>query len=549
MANEQKEELREMGKSKIQSQSVLGGTLILLIANLAVKIIGAGFKIPLTNLIGDHGMGYFNSGYSVYAGVFIIATAGLPVAVSRMVSESMALGRLKETKRIFFIAYLIFIVIGILGSCVLFFGARQIEAITDLPGTYMVIQAIAPALLFVSLMSVYRGFFQGMSNMAPTAVSEVVEALGKLVVGYLLAYLLLGISDQVAATGAVTGVTFGTFAGFIVLMSIYMKKKKDIYADMDKEQTIRSRRKILWDMVKIAIPITISASVLTLTNLTDLALVGNRLASIEHLLSEDRVTLYGRYTAKAVTMYNMPPTLVMSLCLALVPAVARAYTLGDKRQVKSTAEQALKMTILFGTPCAVGMAVLAPPILQLMFATTDATLLLRLVCPAILFVSMVLVCNSLLQATGNVWIPVVNIFIAGVAKIAVNWILIGIPSVNINGAPIGTSVCYFIYMSLNLFYVIKITKANPLKGLLRIAVSVAVMGAVAWGVYWVGSLLLTGTGRIETGIKLVAAIGVGALVYGMMLLAMGTITKEEIGVLPKGEKIVRLLQKMKLLRG
>ncbi len=536
-----------MGKSKIQSQSVLGGTLILLIANALVKLIGAAFKIPLVNLIGDHGMGYFSAGYSVYSGVFIIATAGLPVAVSRMVSESMARGRLKETKRIFHIAYLIFIVIGILGSCVLFFGAQQIENITKYKGSYMCIMAIAPSILFVSLMSVYRGFFQGMSNMAPTAVSEVVEALGKLIVGYVLAFLFIGISDQVAATGAIAGVTFGTFAGFIVLMAIYLKKKKDIYADMDKEQTIRSRKKILWDMVKIAVPITISASVLTLTNLTDYALVGRRLA--EYLPEGECLELFGRYTGKAVTLYNMPPTLVMSLCLALVPAVARAYTLGDKRQVKSTAEQALKMTILFGIPCAVGMAVLAPPILQMLFASTDATLLLRLVCPSILFVSMVLVCNSLLQATGNVWIPVVNIFVAGVAKVAVNWILVGIPSVNINGAPIGTSVCYFIYMSLNLFYVIKITKANPLKGLLRIAVSVAVMGAVAWGVYWVGSLLLTGTGRIETGIKLVAAIGVGALVYGMMLLAMGTITKEEIGVLPKGEKIVRLLQKMKLLRG
>lgn len=536
-----------MGKNKIQSQSVLGGTLILLLANGLVKLIGAAFKIPLVNLIGDHGMGYFSAGYSVYSGVFLIATAGLPVAVSRMVSESMARSRLRETKRIFFVAYLIFIVIGILGSCFLFFGARQMEAVTKYEGSYLCIMAIAPAILFVSLMSVYRGFFQGMSNMAPTAVSEVVEALGKLIVGYLLAYLFIGISDQAAATGAITGVTFGTFAGFVVLLMIYLKQKKAIYADMDKTQQMRSRRRIFIDMIKIAIPITISASVLSLTNLTDYALIGRRLA--EYLSDEECLTLFGRYTGKAVTMYNMPPTLVMSLCLALVPAVTRAYTLGDKKQVKSTAEQVLKMTILFGLPCAVGMAVLAPPILQLLFVSTDATLLLQLLCPAILFVCLVLVCNSLLQATGHVWVPVLNIFIAGVVKVVVNWSLVGIPSININGAPIGTTCCYFVYMSLNLFYVIKITKANPLKGFLRIVLSAAVMGAAAWGVYYVGNLLLAGSGRIETGVKLVAAIGVGVLVYGMMLLAMGTITKEEISVLPKGDKIVKLLQKMKLLRG
>lgn len=536
-----------MEKKNIQAQSVLMGTMILLLANGLVKLIGAAFKIPLVNLIGDHGMGFFSAGYSVYSGVFVIATAGLPVAVSRMVSESMARGRLRETKRIFAVAYMIFIVIGILGSSVLFFGAKKIEAITKYEGSYLCIMAVAPSLLFVSLMSVYRGFFQGMSNMAPTAVSEVTEALGKLIVGYLLAFLLIGVSDRAAATGAISGVTFGAFAGFVVLMSIYLKQKKTIYADLDPHQPIRTRRQIFAAMIKIAIPVTISASVLTLTNLTDYALVGRRLA--EYLPQEECLTLFGRYSGKAVTMYNMPPTLVTSLCLALVPAVTRAYTLGDKKQVKSTAEQVLKMTILFGMPCAVGMAVLASPILQMLFGSADAALLLQLLCPAILFVSMVLVCNALLQATGNVWVPVVNILLAGICKVVVNWILVGIPSVNINGAPIGTSCCYFVYMSLNLFYVMKITKANPFKGFLRIVAAAAVMGVAAWGVYAIGDILLAGGGRIFVALKTVAAIGVGALVYGIMLLATGTVTQNEIKVLPKGDAIVRLLQKMKLIRG
>ena len=538
-----------MEKQKIQAQSVLGGTLILLLATGMVKLIGAFFKIPLVNLIGDSGMGYFSAGYSVYSGVFIIATAGLPVAVSRMVSEGMARGRLRETKRIFHVAYLIFLSIGILGSCALFFGARKIESVTKYEGTYMVIQAIAPAILFVSLMSVYRGFFQGMRNMVPTAVSEVVEALGKLIVGYLLAYLLIGISDRVAATGAMTGVTFGTLAGFVVLACLYFRHKKTIYTGMDKTQPVRSRRQILLELIKIAIPITISASVFTLTNLTDTALVGIRLDSIKEYLQETPVELFGRYTGKAVTMYNMPPTLVTSLCLALVPAVARAFTLGNKREVRDTAQQALKMTTMFALPCAVGMAALAPPILQLLFGTADAALMLRLLCPAILFVSLVLVCNSLLQATGNVWIPVVNILFAGIVKVVVNWILVGIPSININGAAVGTTSCYFVYMSLNLFYVMKITKANPFRGLLKSLIAVAVMGVAAWGVYALGDALLPGDGRIIVGVKLVAGIGVGAVVYGMLLLATGAICKEDILVLPKGETIAALLQKMKLLKG
>ena len=269
--------------AKSTGQSIVKGSMILLIANFTVKLIGAIFKIPLTNLLGNTGMGYFNAAYSIYAGLFVIATAGLPVAVSKMVSESVVTGNLKETKKIYNAAFMMFLVIGIAGSLVLYFFADSLAQTTEYLESNLAIRTIAPAILFVSMMSVYRGFFQGMSNMFPTAISEVVEALTKLVVGYLLAWLLISKGLPVAASGAVFGVTTGTFLGFVVLMLIHQKKKKAIYAGIELAKPARPMASIVKELFKIAVPVTISASVFTLTNMVDYVLIGQNLNHIKEL--------------------------------------------------------------------------------------------------------------------------------------------------------------------------------------------------------------------------------------------------------------------------
>ncbi len=533
---------------KTLGQSVAKGSAILLIANLTVKIIGALFKIPLQHLIGDEGMGYFNAAYNIYAGLFVVATAGLPVAVSKMVSESMVTGNLKETKRIFRVAYAIFLVIGIVGSAALFLFADEWAATTKFAKSNIAVMAIAPSILFVSLMSVYRGFFQGMSNMIPTAVSEVVEAAGKLIVGYLLAYILLGRGLHIAATGAVLGVTTGSLLSLCVLISIYSGKKKVVYSEIDSSKQPAPTAKILKKLLAIAIPVTISASVFTLTNMIDTVLIGRNLESIQHILSEDRVVLYGRYTGKAVVLFNMPPTLVMSLCMALVPAIARAYVSGDKKTVRITTTQSLKSAYIFALPCAIGLATLAEPILKILYKTDDAVLLLQLIAPAVVFVSMVLVTNSILQATGNVLVPVMNIFMGGVAKVVINSILVSNPAININGAPIGTTVCYFIYMFLNLIYIRKITKADIGFGFwIRPLGAGVIMAVVAYFGY---ALLmgLTGENFLFVLINFVICGGLSVVAYLLTLISLGGITADDMRILPKGEKIAQVFIRMKLMK-
>lgn len=533
---------------KKQGQSIVAGSLILIIANLLVKVIGAVFKIPLVSLLGNEGMGYFNAAYQIYAGLFVVATAGLPVAVSKMVSASTVKGNLKEAKNIFKCAYIMFLVIGITGSCVLYFGAERLQALTKYDNTANAIRTIAPAIFFVSLMSVYRGFFQGMSDMIPTAVSEVTEALTKLVVGYVCAYVLIKKSLPAAASGAIFGVTCGTLLSCAALMLIHTKEKKVIYANIAKSPDSPPLKSICAELIKIAVPVTISASVFTLTNMIDYALIGRNLNSIKDFLPASPTELYGMYTGKAVVLYNLPPTLIMALCMSLVPAVSRANALGNRRLISETTTQSLKFTLMFSLPCCVGLFVLAEPILRLLFSSNDAAVLLKLLSPAVLFVSMVLVSNAILQATGHVMTPVVNIAAGGIFKVIINMNLVSNPAVNINGAPIGTTVCYFVYMLLNLIQIKKITDAKiGISFWIKPFISAVVMAVIA---YILNALLypMFGDGKIMLAILLVICGGISFAAYMLTLLLSGGISKDDISKLPKGETILIILEKLKLVK-
>lgn len=533
---------------KKQGQSIVAGSLILLLANLLVKIIGAVFKIPLVSLLGNEGMGYFNAAYQIYAGLFVVATAGLPVAVSKMVSASTVQGNTKEVKNIFKCAYIMFIVIGIVGSCVLYFGADRLQSLTKYDNTANAIRTIAPAIFFVSLMSVYRGFFQGLSNMVPTAISEVTEAFAKLTVGYVCAYFLIKKSLPAAASGAIFGVTCGTVLSCAVLMLIYIKEKKNIYADMASSPDSPPLGKICAELIKIAIPVTISASVFTLTNMIDYALIGRNLNSIKDFLPASPTELYGMYTGKAVVLYNLPPTLIMALCMSLVPAVSRANALGNKQLISETATQSLKFTLMFSLPCCVGLFVLADPILRLLFPSNDAALLLKLLSPAVLFVSMVLVSNAVLQATGHVMTPVINIAAGGIFKVIINTQLVSNPSININGAPIGTTVCYFVYMLLNLIQIKKITNAQiGFSFWIKPFVSAVVMAVIAYALYGVLSPVLGG-GKLMLAVLLVICGGISFVAYMLTLLTSGGISKDDISKMPKGDTILSILVKLKLVK-
>ena len=568
----------------------LQGALVLAGANLLVKIIGAFFKVPLYNLIGEDGSGIFNVAYQIYTFMFIIATAGFPIAVSKMVAESIAKGDEYDAKRIFESAVFLLGIIGIVGSTVLYVFAEELAALLGNDDSAMGIRVIAPGVFFVSLVSAYRGYFQGKQNMYPTAGSEVVEASAKLILGIAAAAIFMSMAVNISlgkdfdmaakeissahtrtmysATGAIFGVTAGTFLALVLMIIIYSCKEKKAKPVLGQE--IRPRREILKNLIKIAIPITIGASVSSLTSLVDLATIMNRLVvnpdvfdSYSHLfaqgtefaqkaleegwegmmlLQKKANSLYGVYTGQAQTMFNLPLTIVVGLSMSIVPAISTALAERKPGDAQIMTGSVLRITTLFALPCAVGFFVLAEPILRILYSDANGSYLLQKLAFAVPFVALVSVSNSVLQSYGKVYYPVFNMLVGGALKVMMNYMLI--PVWGIDAAPIATTVCYGAIAALNFFcimYKLKI-KINPFDMVARPLCASIVMGAVVLVVYK-GLFEIMPQSRLVT----IASIGIGALVYLAAIVLLRALKYEDVLNLPKGEKIAAIMAKYKLL--
>ncbi len=584
-----------------KTKSFVQGALILGIANLIVKVIGACFKIPLTHLIGDDGMGYFNIAYQIYTFMFIVATAGFPIAISKMVAESTAKGNEQDARRIFTTSLRFLAIIGLAGTALLYFFPNQLENLVSVPGSSLGILAVSPAVLFVSLSSVYRGYFQGRQNMYPTAASEVIEAAAKLIVGIAAASFFMNmvvdsnlpvgidiasgkvgsshIRTVFASAGAISGVTIGTLLCTLLLTIIYLstKKKKSTLLQITP---LRSTRSILKELIVIAIPITIGASVSSLTSLIDMATITRRLVTRPEVLgfydfmfregtkfaqqaleegwknlelyTHQASTLYGMYTGKALTIFNLPLTLVVALGMSVVPAISASLTKKSPLEAKTMTESAIRIAILFAAPCALGIASLSKEVLYILFSETNAQSVLAILAIAIIPVAVVSVTNSILQAYGKVYLPVINMLIGGTAKILVN--LFCIPYLGIDGAPVGTFVCYFIIAVLNIMQIIKYAKIEFRFGSFvgKPLLAALIMGAVGFvlGTFVTGNAFLLNDGINVWLRRIVIAgeIGVCAIVYVFAAFGVGAIQKEDILHLPKGEKLVSVLTKCKLLK-
>ncbi len=525
-----------------KTASFISGAAILMAANLLVKLIGLAFKVPLTYLIGEDGMGHFSDAYTMYTWMFVLATAGLPVAVSKMVSESTALGRKAEVRRILRVSLLFLSLLGIAGTCVLFFGADSLSHLIGNPKAAAGIRAIAPAMLFVAMMSAFRGFFQGQQNMVPTAVSEVAEAVGKLVFGYGLAYLLLSRGVEMGAAGAVAGVTGGAALGFIALLIIFLFTKRRIFAADAKAEAPRSAMTLFKKLITIAIPITIGASVFSLTSVIDMAMIKHNLVDAGFSQAE-AVRLWGSYSGYAVPIFNMPPTLLTAISISLVPAIASAFVSGRKARAQGSAESAIRITTLFALPCSAGVSLLATPILSLIYNNTNASSMLGILGWAIVFVSLVQVTNAILQSVGKVYVPVIHMAIGGVVKVIINYFLVSNPAIHINGAPMGTIVCYALILILNLRSIKKVLGArySLTDMLLRPLASTLIMGGIVLLLYHFTLPL----GRL---LSVAVPIVGGAAVYVVMLFCLRAIKEEDVLLLPKGQTLARILKRAKLLR-
>ncbi|MBR7143018.1 MAG: polysaccharide biosynthesis protein [Clostridia bacterium] len=543
---------------KTKKNGFLQGAIILVFANFLVKAIGAIYKIPMYNMVGSEGMGYFSAAYNIYSFLFVISTAGLPVAVSRMVSSAVACGREAEARRIFRLSLFIFTLIGVAGTALMFFGAGGFTKLIKNSNALFSIMTLSPAILFVAIGSSYRGYYQGLNNMVPTAVSQVLESFGKMAVGLLLAGWMLKNGQRVfgfeeaqmpiyVAAAAVLGVTAGS-----AISTLYLVLRKALSNLNPKNRTpvtgeVRPPKQIAAEIFRISIPITLSASVLSITSLIDSILVMRRLQYIGMPeLEADK--LYGIYSGMTITLFNLPTAVIFPIAVSLVPVLAAAVASKAHEKVRQTTESALRITAALAMPAAAGMAVLSKQILTLLFPgqlndVAVAAPLLSLICPAVLFVCLVSVSNAILQAQGFERKTVVSMLCGGAVKLLTNYLLIGTPAIGIHGAPFATILCYGTITCLNFYQMAKNTHFIPSvrRVFLRPLVAAAACGVSA-------ALTATLTKNLfGNTLCLLCAVGVGAVMYGAVLLLVRGVTRTDLMMLPKGDALCRLLDKAHLL--
>ncbi len=592
---------------------------MLMFAVVLVKVIGLLFKIPLTDMIGAAGRGYFNSAYEIYTPIFAISMAGLPVAVSRMVAENIALGNYREPRMIQKVSQRLFILVGIAGTLILlalaYPYARFVADSRSLPA----VLCVAPSIFFCCYMSTYRGYYEGLRYMTPTAISQVVEALGKLVVGLLLAKVVMsvgmsqydsgmlasgnvsavvfgnevtslaeanGVIRPWAAAGAVMGVTVGSVAA-AAFLAIYHKAKGDGFT---RTQLVNSPKsapsdELAKEMIKIAVPMVVSALILNITNLVDTVTIQSRLAAaieadsatvlqmhseaINEAVSLSRLNvndsaeivkyLWGSY-GMALDFRNLIPNLTVQLGISALPALAAAWAVKDRKGIKSTIEMVLRICMLIGLPAGFGMAALAKPLLTLIYGRGLSSDAIPVVAPimvvygiatALMAVSTPI--TNMLQAIGRTDIPVKSVVVGAICKIVCNYILVGNPKINVYGAVAGTVLFYVVIVTCNLTSLLKFSKVKINWGAIALKplISAALCGVTAFAAYGLLSRIfpvessesILNMGTVSTAI----AVGLAVVVYVISLLLLKGVAREDISVLPKGEKIAKTLEKYGLL--
>ena len=527
-----------------KKQTFLHGTALLAMATAIVKIIGAFYKIPLNAIIGEQGFSYFNTAYEIYTILLMISTAGLPVAMSRMISQASSLGQYQQVRKIYTTSRTIFLTIGFIGAAFMTLFCRQLAQFQEQPDAWAAIGLLGPSAFFICLMSTYRGFFQGQSNMLPTSSSQIIEAVCKLIVGIAAALLIKKYTQSLslAAAGAILGVTVSCVVSSAYLSQLFRKAYKELPSSGDETS---SRRTIAKSLLAIAIPITIGSAGLQLLTVLETKIYMGRL--LETLgLSQTQADIQKGIYNMTQTIFNMPCAFITPITISIIPAITAQMTTNDQKGAKATGESAARITGLISAPCAVGLFLLAQPITALLGGYEGAKLelatqLMAILGICIVFNAVVLLTNAIMQAHGHVYLPVVNMFVGGVLKLAIVFILTGNPNIGILGTPIGTLLCYLCITVLNLFSLYRVLPHPPaiLRNLARSLVAALIMGAAAFGT-WQGLLALT-DGQLSNLIACAIPILVAVPVYAFFAVKLKAITREDCLLLPKGEKIAKLL--------
>lgn len=542
-----------------KKQTFLHGAALLAIATAVVKVIGAFYKLPLNEVLTPKGYAYFTTAYDIYTVLLLISTAGLPVAMSRMISEASTKGHYNQVRRIYNVARVIFLVLGVFSTAFMAIGCKALANSMSQPDAWFSIICLAPCALFMGLISTYRGFFQGQGNMRPTSNSQMIEAVLKLVVGLAAALLIMYLTDDIAlaAGGAILGVTFGC-----VISVIYLRAKQG--ADLSQmprtDEPVTSFGKTAKQLLSIAVPITIGTAGLQLLTVLETGLYMGQLKDLiqtgqymNHVLTPEGEAVSATYLKgiydMAKTIYNMPCAFIIPITVSVIPAITANLTLKKDQDVKQTEESAARITGLLSMPCAVGLSVLSVPVMSLLaghegqFLTLGGQLM-TIMGINVFFYAVIQYTAAVMQAHGKAHIPVIHTLICGAGRLLVVYLLSGNPYIGILAAPIGTGLCFLSIGTLNLLAIRRMVPQKPalLHNLLRPLLSAVIMGAAVYGTYFLLGQFFTATSRLHAVILCGAPIGVGVIVYLVCVILFKAIKKEDCLLLPKGDKVAKLLR-------
>lgn len=520
------------------------GAAILGIAGVIIKLLGAVFRIPLTNWIGDDGMSYYGFAYSIYGALLVLSTAGIPVAISRMVSERIAVGEYKNAHKVFKVATSLLFGIGIVSFAACYFGGEWITEKLGNPDAALAVKAISPALLFVPLFSAFRGYFQGRQNMNPTAISEITEQLVRVIVGLYLAYTLLDSGFKEAAAGASFGASAGSIAGLAIIVVIYMLNRRTIHRKIDlNNKQVEETGVILRKIVAIAVPIIIGSEIMPIMTLLDTGIIMTRLQATGWTYEEAK-SLYGLLSGFCNSLIAFPQVFTQAVAVSLVPAIAAAYKVHNRHGVCENIRLGYRTTMIMAFPCAFGIFALAEPILLLLYPAQKASAVaavptLMIMAISVIFLAVTQTSVGVLQSIGKQMLPVIHLAVGCVGKVIVTYILVGVHSVNIKGAAIGTMLAYVVALILNNRAVKHYTgvKFNYDLTYLRPCIAAGLMGVAAFAAHRLMA------GFLGNSIATLLAIMAGAVVYVILIFVLKAITLEEVESMPGGTKLVKIIGK------
>jgi len=536
---------------------------IILIAQLAVKILGMFYRLVITNIegFGDAGNGFYQTGFQVYTLLLAISSVGIPNAVSKMVSEKTALGDYKGAHRIFRTALVLFAGVGLACSALLYFGADFIanEIIGMGAGVSYTMRALAPSTFFVCVSSVISGYFLGNSDMRATSSSQVLEQFFKCTLTITIVFILAGQAPEIMSAGANLATTVATMLSFVYLWIFYGLQRKKIMQSVNSAPQMGEKkpvRKVMGSIVMIAFPIALSAIITSITRIIDTATIARGIkAAFEagipgqagiptaEMLEKEAVRLAGQLS-KSDTLTNLPLALNIAFSTALVPAVASAMALGKKDEASGKILYSMLISILLVLPCAIGYIALAQPIYRMLYPNASLGWgLLMLSSVGLVFMALNQTISGALQGLGKIYVPAIGLLCGGAVKVILNIILIRQPSINIYGAAISTIVCHFIAFGISFYVIIRELKlkVNIKKYLIKPLASSLAMGAAAIITH---RLVTAISGSNMLGVM--CAIVMGVVVYAVMLIVIRALSREEIEMLPMGKKLasIPLIDKM-----